>query len=134
MANDRLNKLNSGAYKYNNPYAIKAEEPPKDKPAPRQTYGGLKPEQPVFDKEKSIIEQNGYLLGKLLELERGLDAIRYDIVTLLQVLDGVLPIMTAAAVRERYYAFRADQSHVMQRIANKTESVTKNELKINDGE
>lgn len=114
---NRLNKLNSGGYKFKNQYTHK-EEPKASKP----------PATPPQPKEKGVLELQGYEMGRMRILQDEVNALKMDIVTLLQAMEGEFPQMSVQAVRARYVNFRADPNHVANRIINKYEAINKGEL------
>ncbi len=123
MGIDKLNKLNSGGYKFNNPYTQKKEEPkPKEKT----------PYQPPVPQEKGILEREGYYLGRMKIMQDEINGLKFDIVTLIQIIEKNLPNMTIQAVREKYVKFRANPDHVMNRVISKHESINRGDFNFNE--
>lgn len=121
---DQLNKLKSGKFEYKNPYVQQAD----DKNAPtknvKDTFQKAEP------REKGIVEQNGYLLGRINILQTEIDQLRLDVVTLLQLMSGDTPGMSLQSVREYYSNFRATEEHVLNRIIDKKEAIYSNDMSI----
>lgn len=120
---DKLNKLNSGGYKYNNPYTQKKEE---TKPKEKSPY------TPAPPPEKGIIERDGHMLGRIKVMQDEINGLKFDIVTLIQIIENNLPNMTIQAVREKYVKFRANPDHVMNRVISKHESINRGDFNFNE--
>ena len=126
MSLDKLNKLNSGSYKYKNPYAYDESKPkPKTQPA----YETSGPDRPGT----GISDGNSYLQARIKELERQIDNHKFDVVTILLMMNGEIDTnMTLQEVRGMYYDFRAQPFHIMNRISDKLEQILKHDLNINE--
>lgn len=137
---DELNKLRGGGYKYVNPYINKDEEPKKPKSVesgkqkkqwnPRDLE--KKDKEPFTPPEKGILERDSYLVGRILELQRQLDDMRFDMLTLLDIISNDFGLHTAAEARARYFDFRANPEHIMQRIVDKMQASRDGELNFKD--
>jgi len=126
---DQLNKLRGGKFDYQNPYV----QPPVEKKegfVKKNTYES--PVQKTEMKEKGIIEQNGYLLGRITILQEEINQLRLDVVSLLQIMNEDLPNMSLNAVRQYYSEFRAGGGHILNRIIDKKEAILNNDTSIKE--
>lgn len=120
---DRLKKLNSGGYKFENPYVEDIRE--------AQSKKNVQPTRPE-PKEKGIIDYEGHTFGRMRVMQDEIDNLRMDVLTLLQIIQEDYPDMSIAVARQKYFDFRAGAAHVSNRIVNKLDSINNNEFKIND--
>ncbi len=123
-SHDRLKKLNSGGYKFENPYVEDIREA-QSKKTPTQP---ARPEP----KEKGIIDYEGHVMGRMRVMQDEIDNLRMDVLTLLQIIQEDYPDMSISVARQKYYDFRAGAAHVSNRIINKLDSINESEFKIND--
>lgn len=131
---DKLNSLNSGSYKFQNQYvqdfvnSTKSSDPTagikrladKDKKAPAV----------VEPKQKGIIEYEGGIWARLNVMQREINDLKFDIVSLLHIIQQDYPDMTINAIRAYYSDFRAGSAHILNRVANKIETINENDLKF----
>lgn len=134
---DKLNKLNSGSYKFTNQYIQDfVNKSDIDKPSDpnaaikKLAEKGRPVTKPVEPKQKGIIEYEGGIWGRLGIMQQEIDSLKFDIVSLLQIIQEDYPDMTINAIREYYSNFRAGSGHILNRVANKIESINKNDLKF----
>lgn len=120
MSKDQLKKLNSGAYKYANPYSA-------EKPKPVEN------EKPVPNSES--FEKNAYLHGRIADMQKQIDSHKFDIVTLLRVISNEMDedvMLDIRDIRKLYSDFRAARWHVLNRIEDKLELMNNFKLNLND--
>jgi hypothetical protein len=114
----KLGKLNSGSYKFKNPYTHKEE--------PKQVKTPSTPEP----KTKGVLELYGYETGKMRMLQDEVNNLKLDILTLLDVMEGNFPHMSIAAMRERYTDFRTQKEHAANRITKKIEAINNGDYHV----
>ena len=138
MANgrDKLNQLNSGSYKFQNQYVqnFVNGNKPSDPTAGIKKLMAKEKKEPVIaePKQKGIIEYEGGIFGRLLIMQREIDNLKFDIVSLLHIIQQEYPDMTIAAIRQYYSNFRAGKEHILNRVANKIESINENDINFNE--
>jgi len=129
MGIDQLNKLGRNGYQYKNPYV---KEPDKGQEAILNADKKKDETQKEFQ-ERGILAQNTYLMGRLQVMQKEIDALKFDIVSLLAIIDGETDgQFSMLSLREKYSGFRASAVHVLNRLLNKAELVEKQQLNINE--
>lgn len=118
-SSDKLKRLGSGSggYTFKNPYSKPAES--------------VKP--PAVPAERGMLDQNNHLLSKIIVLQKEMDQLRFDIVSILDIMaDDTNSNMSIQVIRDKYFTWRASRDHVMNRIVNKSQESVKNNIKINE--
>lgn len=116
------------SYKYNNPYAdVKKETPVSNvkKKIPRTDSEIVNRE---FNSDNKQFSKDSYYIGRINALEESIEHLKFDIVTLLTILEEDGSNMTIKAVREKYYNFRAQPEHILNRVVNKAEEIREGSL------
>ena len=131
---DKLNQLNSGSYKFQNQYIqdfVNGNKPSDPTAGIKKLMEKGKKESAVVEpKQKGIIEYEGGIWGRLGIMQREIDILKFDIITLLHIIQQEYPDMTIKAIREYYSNFRAGSAHVLNRVVNKIETINENDLKF----
>lgn len=135
---DKLNKLNSGNYKYQNKFVedfFKKAESKETKSDPTAGIKRLaeKKDIKVFEKqEKGIIEYDGHLRGYISTLQNEINNLKFDILTLSNIINQNNKNMTIDVARKEFSLFRANDKHILNKIVNKIEIINENKLNLND--
>lgn len=131
---DKLNKLNSGSYKFQNQYVqdfVNGTKPPDPTAGIKRLADKDKKIPTVAEpKQKGIIEYEGGIWGRLGIMQKEIDSLKFDIISLLHIIQQEYPDMTINAIREYYSNFRAGSAHILNRVANKIETINENDLKF----
>ncbi len=125
MGKDQLQRLGRGDFKYDNPYVKKT-----DAGSDAILNAGKKEREVAKPTELSILAQNGHLMGRMIALENELKNLKFDVLTLLSIIEEENGQMTMKAAREKLFSFRASQGHLMNRIVDKTQVIIDQDFKI----